>query len=122
MLNERDRKRLQYSVSDNAAKHQVIFFAVAVLLVVCGLVHIGIAALIQYERGENLFLLCQHWTAGFEIGKRYSGGYLKSLEAFSAGLLYLCLALMDFATLRVRRRERERNQRIINTLKQSGKW
>lgn len=122
MMNEADRKFLLGSVSPKRLKTQLLLFVASILMFLCGGLHLGLAAYVAHLRGENLLTVFAHWSQGFEIGKRYSGSYLYTLEQLSAGFLYFAAAAMNISALVSRRREGERSQRIINALKQSGSW
>ena len=62
------------------------------------------------------------WVNCVSVEKNYPGSLIKASDSVTLGMLYLGLAPSLCTIWWQRRKERERTQRIINSLKSSGAW
>ena len=122
MIQESDRKRMLYWVGNESAKHQTALFVVGILIAICGLAHVGLAAYIAHLLEDSLFNVFQHLATSVDLGKTYSGSYVMSANELSSGLLCLILSVCFFVIISVRRREREQTHRLMQVLKKRGAW
>ena len=122
MLNEADRKYMERTTGKQGRRALIVLFCSIFLMIGVALINIYMAGLFASLRGYSFHEFLMRFGEPISLGRSYSGVFLKASERFTVGCLEFLLALYAALTWWSGRKIRERNQRIINSLKSSGSW
>ncbi len=122
MLNEADRKYMERTTGKQGKRALVFLFCGIFLILGAALLNIYFAGWIASFRGYSFRQFLERFGEPISVERSYSGIFLKASERFIIGCLELFLAFSAALSWWSRRKTRERNQRIINTLKSSRAW
>lgn len=122
MLSDKDRDGLMNVVGKRGAIRQGMFFGLVPLALFFAAFKFYMGELWADMGGYSLPRFLVLWVNGVSADKSYSGSLIKAGDDMTLGVLYIGLALMLGVIWQRGRQERERTQRIINSLKRAGAW
>lgn len=122
MLNDKDRKQLEWLVGREARNFQTTQIFAIFCALFAGIVNLYLAGWIASLHGDSYRTFLEQYMAGISAQRYYSGLVVKAMERFGTGVLEIMMSLaMALGWWNLRKR-RGQAQRIINALKGSGAW
>ncbi len=122
MLTEKDRKYLERITGRQGGVTQVVFFLAGSLIMGIALFNFYLAGWIASYRGYTFLAFLQRWGEDASASKAYSGIFMMASQFMTIGVGEVFFSLFILIFWRRERRERERAQRTINTLKSAHAW
>ena len=120
MLTNSDRKYLEHQTSKQGRRWQGALIGVSVLVVFQSFFHFLVAFWIGRANEYSFFNLLLYWSRGIGYEKLYPGYIIHAFGQLEVGIAYLALALVMAVFAWAYQRQRAREQRVVETLKNAG--
>jgi len=120
MLTDNDRKYLLKVVGKDGAARQLMMFCLIPLMLLYGCFKFYLATLWIGLTGHSIHSFLVRFAAGTSADQTYSGSFIHAADDVTFGIFAFGLALIYGILWWAGRQNRERTQRIVNALKNSG--
>ena len=122
MLTDSDRKYLENVTGERGRRWRRIPVVAFIACVLYGLANVFIAYFIGRMNEYTFRDLIVYWSRGIHYEKLYPGYIILAFGRLEAALGCMGLALVLGILASVRGRERARERRMVETLKNAGLW